>query len=152
MEKNLSGVFYREYILEKKELKTGQNKRLHGVTHDNQKTRALDMGGLSFNTYNWNFAPYLLVLKKRIRRNIFPPIAFTRLGMINGETLLRFKIYPNGELRDLVVLGYRGDKSLMDTSYNAVNISAPFPKLPADFPEPFLEVTGRFLYLIRKEN
>jgi len=150
LEENKSGVFYRDYVLKNRDLKTGNKDRLPGVQHDNKKTRALDMGGLSFNTYDWNFAPYLLALKNKIRRNIFPPIAFTRLGMIKGETLLRFKIYPNGEMRDLVILGYRGDKSLMETSFTAVDISAPFPKLPADFPEPFLEVTGRFLYLIRK--
>jgi hypothetical protein len=134
-----------------RKLKPENRDRLPGVQHDNQKTRALDMGGLSFNTYDWNFAPYLLELKRIIRSNIFPPIAFTRLGMISGETLLRFRIYPSGEMQNLVILGYRGDKSLMKTSYSAVEISAPFPKLPPDFPEPYLEVTGKFLYLIRKE-
>lgn len=150
--KNSSGVFFRDYVMKSRKLKPENRNRLPGVNHDNQKTRALDMGGLSFNTYDWNFAPYLLELKRIIRSNIFPPIAFTRLGMISGETLLRFRIYPSGEMQNLVVLGYRGDKSLMKTSYSAVEISAPFPKLPADFPEPYLEVTGKFLYLIRKAN
>ena len=105
--------------------------------------------GIAPYTYEWDFAPYLLELKRRIRRNIFPPIAFTRLGMISGVTLLRFKIYPDGQLRDLKILGYEGDRSLMETSQTAVEISAPFPDLPSDFPEPYLEVTGKFLYLIK---
>ena len=123
---------------------------LPGVKHQDTESRVEDMGGLSFNTYNWNFAPYMLELKRRIQGNIFPPIAFTKLGIINGETELRFKIYPNGEMRDLHILSMQGHHSLMETSYNAVKFSAPFPRLPSDFPEPFLEVTGKFIYLIRR--
>jgi hypothetical protein len=118
------------------------------LKHLNLESKALQNGGLAFNTYNWDFAPYMLELKKRIRRNIFPPHAFTRLGLISGETILRFKIYPNGELKDLKVMVYNGHKSLMETSYTAVDISAPFAPLPMNFPEPYLEVTGKFVYLV----
>jgi hypothetical protein len=150
LDKNRTGIFYREYVFKNPLTeKSGAKDQLPNVAHENLKSRALEMGGLSFNTYDWNFAPYLLELKRRIRQNIFPPIAFTRLGMISGTTLLRFKIYPNGELRDLRVLGYQGDKSLMKTSHTAVEISAPFPRLPTDFPEPYLEVVGKFFYLVK---
>lgn len=153
LEKNQAGIFYRDFLFEQsREKKPGNDSRNPTVNHDQQESRAREMGGLSFNTYNWNFAPYLLALKRRIQGNIFPPAAFTRLGMISGETLLRFKIFPAGELRDLRILGYQGDASLMTTSRTAVEISAPFPKLPVDFPEPFLEVTGRFLYWVKKEK
>jgi outer membrane biosynthesis protein TonB len=146
-------AIYREYERQRRErMKQGIQDRLPTVLHDNQVSRALDQGGLSFNTYNWDFAPYLLALKNRIRRNIFPPAAFTHLGLISGETLLRFKIYPNGQLRDLEILGYEGHESLMRTSSNAVEASAPFPELPPDFPEPYLEVTGKFMYLIHRQK
>lgn len=120
------------------------------VRYDNRSSRAPDMGGLSFNTYDWDFAPYMLTLKKKVEGNIFPPPAFTRLGLISGETLLRFKIYPNGELRDLEILDYQGHKTLMETSVRAIEVSAPFMKLPADFPEKYLEVTAKFSYFIKK--
>ena len=150
IDKYKTGVFYKDYVFENPESeKSGNRDRLPTVPHENLASRALEMGGLAFNTYEWNFAPYLLELKKRIQRNIYPPIAFTRLGMISGVTLLRFKIYPGGELGDLRILGYQGDQSLMKTSRTAIEISAPFPDLPADFPEPYLEVTGKFLYLIK---
>ena len=129
---------------------SGIQERLPTVRHNNQDLRAEDMGGLSFNTYDWNFAPYLLMLKRKIQRNIFPPPAFSQLGIINGDTVLRFKIYPNGVMRDLEILGYNGHESLMITSRNAVDSSAPFPALPLDFPEPFLEVTGKFIYFVRR--
>jgi outer membrane biosynthesis protein TonB len=92
----------------------------------------------------------MLALKQRIGRNIFPPLAYTMLGMIDGDTMLRFKIYPNGRLADLELLGYRGHRTLMETSRSAVTISAPFPALPADFPKPYLEVTARFSYFVKR--
>jgi outer membrane biosynthesis protein TonB len=153
LEKNQAAILYKDYLFDQsREKNPGTNRQNPTVDHDQQESRALDNGGLSFNTYNWNFAPYMLALKRRIRNNIYPPVAFTRLGMISGETLLRFKIFPGGELRDLKILGYQGDVSLMKTSQTAVEISAPFPKLPPDFPEPYLEVTGRFLYWIKQEK
>lgn len=116
------------------------------VRYDNQDSRAPDMGGLSFNTYDWNFAPYMLALKRKVERNIFPPPAFTRMGMISGESTIKFRIYPDGTVKALEVIGYDGHKTLMETSYSAIKVSAPFNKLPADFPEPFLEVTAKFTY------
>ncbi len=123
---------------------------LPSVPHRQMEGRAAEDGGLSFNTYDWNFAPYMLALKERIGRNIFPPLAFSKLGIIDGDTLLRFKIYPDGRLADLELLTYSGHRSLMDTSRFAVTVSAPFPNLPADFPESYLEVTAKFTYFIKK--
>jgi hypothetical protein len=125
---------------------------LPGVRHDYRDSRVPDSGGLSFNTYNWDFAPYMLELKERISRNIFPPLAFSQLGMIDGDTLLRFKIYPNGELHDLELLAYQGHRSLMETSTLAVKVSAPFRKLPGNFPEPFLQVTAKFSFFIKNKR
>ena len=122
---------------------------LPGVMHRQLDTRTAAEGGLSFNTYNWDFAPYMLALKERIGRNIFPPLAFSKLGAIDGDTLLRFKIYPDGRLDDLELLGYTGHRTLMETSRFAVTASAPFPDLPADFPKSYLEVTAKFSYFIK---
>ncbi len=145
-----AGEIIKDYLQKQKPEKPGVKERLPGVPHENLESQALEKGGLSFNTYNWDFAPYMLMLKDRIRHNIYPPPAFSLLGMISGETLLRFKIYPDGTMKDLEILGYKGHESLMQTSYNAVDVSAPFPKLPKDFPEDYLEVTGKFIYFIQK--
>jgi outer membrane biosynthesis protein TonB len=144
-------AFLREYVLKRPNPNNpGVTEQLPSVTHDNRQSRAEETGGLSFNTYNWNFAPYMLMLKRKIQRNIFPPAAFSQLGMIQGETLLRFRIYPDGRMTNLEVLNYKGHKSLMDTSHKAITISAPFPELPKDFPEPYLEITGKFIYFVRR--
>lgn len=123
---------------------------LPAVPHRQLDSRAAENGGLSFNTYDWDFAPYMLALKERISRNIFPPLAFSQLGMIDGDTMLRFKIYPDGRLADLELLGYSGHHTLMETSRFAVTTSAPFPDLPADFPKSYLEVTARFSYSVKR--
>jgi outer membrane biosynthesis protein TonB len=136
----------------KPEAAPGQPFRLDlpGVAHRQLEAQAAESGGLSFNTYDWDFAPYMLALKERIGRNIFPPLAFSRLGMIDGDTLLRFKIYPDGRLDDLELLSYTGHRTLMETSRFAVTASAPFPSLPADFPKSYLEVTAKFSYFIKR--
>ncbi len=118
--------------------------------YDNRKFSAEDLGGFSFNTYEWDFAPYMLEMKRKVERNIFPPPAFTRMGLISGETLLRFKVMPNGEVKDLVVLKYSGHQSLKETSVNAIINSSRFRPLPADFPEDYLEVTASFTYFVKR--
>ncbi len=118
--------------------------------YDNRKFSVEDLGGFSFNTYAWDFAPYMLEMKRKVERNVFPPPAFTRMGLISGETVLRFKVMPNGEVKDLVVLQYTGHESLKETSVNAIKNSSPFRPLPADFPENYLEVTAAFTYYVRR--
>lgn len=116
--------------------------------HDQQATRAQALGDFSLNTYEWEFAPYLLWLRRRIYENIFPPPAFTHMGLISGETQLRFRIYPDGTLQTLEVLNFNGHESLMNTSVRAVQLSAPFRKLPENFPEAYLEITAHFEYTV----
>lgn len=106
-----------------------------------------DVGGLSFNTYAWDFAPYILELKRRIERNIYPPPAFTQLGF-GGKNILQFRIYPDGHLEGPEVLDYEGQKALVETSRKAIEISSPFWPLPEDFPEKYLEVTAKFYYFV----
>jgi outer membrane biosynthesis protein TonB len=118
--------------------------------YDNRETHAEDFGGLSFNTYDWDFAPYMLEMKRKVERNIYPPPAFSYMGLISGETILRFRVIPNGEVKDLVVLKYTGHESLKETSVKAIVNSSPFKPLPADFPEEYLQVTASFHYYIKR--
>ncbi|HEX9970518.1 MAG TPA: energy transducer TonB [bacterium] len=116
----------------------------------NRAFSAEDLGGFSFNTYAWDFAPYMLEMKRKVERNIFPPPAFTYMGLISGETIVRFKVMPNGEVTDLKVLNYTGHESLKETSVKAIFNSSRFRELPADFPEDFLEVTAKFTYYVTR--
>jgi len=102
-------------------------------------------GGISFNTYKWEWAPYMLKIKEIIQNNIFPPASFTRLGF-GGSHLVRFSIARSGHLTGPSILGFEGDKVLTETSHNAITLSAPFPPLPDNFPEECLVVTVLFRY------
>ena len=112
-----------------------------------------DYGNFSLSTYAWDYAPYLYILKERVRRRWFPPEAFN-LGLVSGRVIIRFKIMPTGELRDMEVLSYRDNdvpyQSLVESSRNAILSSSPFPPLPEDFIHPFLEITGTFYYQIQR--
>jgi len=119
---------------------------------DQRGSRAPDLGSFSLNTYNWDFAPYLIWLKKRIESNIYPPPAFTYMGLISGQTRLRFRIRRDGTLEGPELLDYNGHASLMQTSMRAVEVSVPFKKLPEDFPEEFLEITAQFEYTILRPD
>ncbi len=108
-------------------------------------------GGVSFNTYNWNFAPYMLYLKKKIQSNLNPPPGFTYLGLIHGDVLVRFIILPNGTLKNVKVLHSEAHNSLVQASTGSITISAPFLPLPKDFPEDYLVVTSLFSYIVEKK-
>ncbi|MEN8152782.1 MAG: hypothetical protein ABFR75_02070 [Acidobacteriota bacterium] len=148
---NSADSFLRDYEIYKKKVeKEKKSNRKNDLLYKNILSKVKEVGGFAFNTYNWDFAPYMLDMKRKIQNNIFPPIAFTKLGIIDGETLIRFRIYPDGELKHIELLNFKGHKTLMETSLKAVEISAPFPRLPSDFPRPYLEVTGKFIYFVRK--
>ena len=109
-----------------------------------------ELGDVSLNTYAWDWAEYILEMKRRIRENVHPPGAFTFLGLISGDTVLRFKVLPDGRVVDLEVVGFTGHSSLMETSVTAVERAGPFRALPADFPEEYLELVWTFSYVVRR--
>ena len=117
------------------------------IEMDNSKTRALERGGLQLSTYAWNFAPYMQYLKRHIDRHIYPPRAF-ELGMIDGMTRVKFRIWRDGRLEGPELIDYEGSELLRDTSLEAVKLSADFKPLPPDFPDEYLDITGTFEYLI----
>jgi len=114
----------------------------------NEGSAQASIGGISINTTAWDFAPYLLDLKHRVKQHWIPPLAFTALGAIHGYTWARFRIYPDGRMEGLAVIEQEGHESLHRSSINAITGAAPFRPLPANFPEPYLEVTFGFYYLL----
>jgi len=114
----------------------------------NEGSARASIGGISLNTTAWDFAPYLLDLKHRIKQHWIPPIAFAALGAIHGYTWVRFRIYPDGKMEALDVVETEGHESLHRSSVNAIKGAAPFRRLPADFPEEYLEITFGFYYLL----
>jgi outer membrane biosynthesis protein TonB len=116
--------------------------------YDEPGSARASIGGISLNTTAWDFAPYLLDMKRRIKQKWIPPIAFTALGAVHGYTWIRFRIYPDGHMEGMEVIETEGHDSLHKSSANAVKGAAPFRELPADFPEKYLEIDFGFYYLL----
>ncbi len=131
-----------------------QNKKFHEaknqVNYKNLLSDVLEHGGIRFNTYNWDFAPYMLAMKKKVESHINPPYAFSRLGLISGKVLVQFKVITNGKVIDLKILNSDTHYSLEQTSTRAIKFSSPFIPLPNNFPEEYLEVTALFSYIVNK--
>jgi TonB family protein len=140
-----SGVDYLE------EMRAGKPDRrsAQAARYENPSTAAARRGGLSFNTYNWDFAPYMLAMKRKVESNLHPPYAFTHMGAVSGTNMVRFTVLPDGRIRDVAILGSDAHFSLDQSSIRAIQLSAPFLPLPSGFPEDYLEVTAHFSYLIQ---
>jgi hypothetical protein len=118
--------------------------------YENLLSQVKNHGGMSLNTYQWDFAPYLLEMKRKVQSHNNPPFAFTHLGAISGDILLRFKVLQDGSVQDLEILNSTAHYSLETTSTRAITFSAPFKPLPSNFPKEYLEITALFSYIIRK--
>lgn len=115
---------------------------------NNQQSNAEALGGISLSTYEWDYAPYLLYMKRRIREHLYPPTAFIQMGAISGQVTLRFVLRRDGTVRDLKFIDNEGHDSFIDPSLNSVKASDPFRPLPDHFPDPYLELTWTFVYSV----
>lgn len=113
---------------------------------ENLRSEVAQKGGMLLNTYQWEYAPYLLKLKRRISENLVPPYAFTRLGIIGGQNLIRFRINPDGSIVAITLLWSDSHESLEQSSITAIRKAHPFIPLPSGFPREYLEVTALFTY------
>ena len=115
---------------------------------DNQESNAEALGGISLSTYEWEYGPYLLYMKRRIRDHLYPPTAFVQMGVISGRVTVSFVLRRDGAVRDLKLIGNQGHNSFIDPSLNSVRASDPFKPLPDTFPDPYLELTWTFVYSV----
>jgi hypothetical protein len=120
------------------------------LNFEQRLTGADAKGSISLNTYEWDYASYILQMKQKLKSNIFPPAIFTYMGGISGETTLSFRVWPDGKVSDLTVIEFNGHRTLMETSVTAVEKSSPFRPLPANFPEEYLELRWTFYYYTRR--
>ncbi|MBI4719891.1 MAG: energy transducer TonB [Chitinivibrionia bacterium] len=135
---------FREEISPRKDLSLPEQR----PDFKNEGSAQASIDGISINTTAWDFAPYLLELKHRVKQHWIPPLAFTALGAIHGFTTVRFRIMPDGRMEALEVLEEEGHESLARSSVGAIQGAAPFRPLPDNFPEDHLEIIFGFYYLL----
>ena len=104
------------------------------------------LGDLSLSTYAWEWAPYVNALRRKLYQVWFAPVAYYRLGLIYGHTVIQFSISREGKLIGYKVLEQNGHESLEQSSVNAIVALFPFKSLPKNFPEEQLTITARLIY------
>jgi len=114
--------------------------------YENPRGSSAIPGDLSFNTVDFEFAPYLLLLKERIEEKWYPPVAFRGGLPYRGETVARFMIERDGRLSSIERIRGADHPSLDTAALNAVRFAAPFPPLPDGFPEERWVITCTFYY------
>jgi TonB family protein len=138
-------------ILDRREGRPGDR----GFDYD-QEAVSLDAGDLiqfgdfALSTVEWDFAPWLERFKQDFLPNWIPPYAYTHLGVIDGVTVLKMVVEPDGRLSDLSVLEEEGHESLHRASLAAVRATAPLAPLPRHFPDPQLVMTVKLIYSARR--
>ena len=59
---------------------------------------------------------------------------------------MRFKIYPDGSVKEMILEFPSGDVSLDRAAWGGITGASPYPPLPKEFKGPFLELRFGFYY------
>lgn len=105
-----------------------------------------DIGAISLSTYRWEWAPYINAMKNKLHRVWYAPTAYYKLGLIHGQTIIRYTIDRSGNITDMEVLDHNGHSSLENSSVSAIKALFPFLPLPENFPEETLTITVKLIY------
>ncbi len=121
-----------------------------GYTDDanwnNQESSADNLGGISLSTYNWNYAPYINYLKRKVQEKIYPPSAFYSVSGMKSEVVVNMVVHRDGTIEEPQLVANDGHESFISTSVNALKAASPYKPLPDDFPEDRLVITWTFGY------
>gem|GEM_PF-1108745 len=99
----------------------------------------------SLNTYEWAWAPWMNRFSNELHRHWVPPYAY-RLGIVEGNTIIRLVVARTGRIESLEVMDTVGHQSLHEASEAALRAFAPYAPLPAGFPEENLVITLGLYY------
>jgi TonB family protein len=100
------------------------------------------------DTLGVDFGPYIqrvIYDTKQAWYPIIPPSAQPPLSK-QGRVLIRFKILPDGSVKNMILEGPSGDVSLDRAAWGGITGGSPFPQLPKNFKGPYLELRFYFLY------
>lgn len=100
---------------------------------------------ITLSTYDWEYAPYLKILKDRIYKYWSVPAAY-HMGLIGGQTKIKFSISRDGKLSYFYTLGHAGDRVLQKSSEDVVHAIFEMPGLPDTFPDKELTLVISLTY------
>lgn len=116
-------------------------------------TSPLSIGGAEIlsDTQGVNFQPYLRRILADIYRNWIPLIPEECRPPLSkqGETLVRFKILPDGRIGGMWLDGSTHDDAINRAAWGSITREGQFPPLPSQFHGPELEL--RIDYYVNKQ-
>lgn len=100
------------------------------------------------DTLGVDFGPYIQRVIYDTKRSWYPIIPEVAQPPISrqGKVLIRFKILPDGSVKEMHLEGPSGDVSLDRAAWGGITGASPYPPLPKNFKGPFLELRFYFLY------
>ncbi|MCP4145558.1 MAG: TonB C-terminal domain-containing protein [bacterium] len=148
-EKNIEPVpdiasLFNSQIVSILENQSGGSSGDQGFDYDQHATstsegNVVQFGDFSLNTIDWDYAPWMEKFKRDFMPNWQPPYAYA-LGVIEGVTKLKLVIEHDGRIGELKRISGEGHESLHNASEAALWATAPFARLPNDFPEESLVI------------
>jgi TonB family protein len=103
------------------------------------------------DTMGVDFSHYIQQVVEATKRAWYPIIPEEARPPLNkqGRVMIRFKIYPDGSVKQMILEGPSGDVALDRAAWGGITGAAPFPQLPRQFKGPYLELRFYFLYNIQ---
>jgi TonB family protein len=103
------------------------------------------------DTMGWDYGPYVQRVVWDTEHAWWPIIPESARPPLDkqGKVMIRFKIYPDGSVHDMILEGPSGDVALDRAAWAGITGASPFPPIPKVFKGPFLELRFYFLYNIR---
>jgi TonB family protein len=117
-------------------------------TRNTQSLRATNAADILSDTKGVSFDAYIKQVIEATRKTWFPLIPGSARPPSNkaGRVAIRFKIYPDGHVKEMLLEIPSGDLYLDRAAWGGVNSAAPYPPLPQDFKGPFLQLRLNFYY------
>ena len=102
------------------------------------------------DTLGVDFGPYMRRVIYDTERAWYPIIPQVVEPPISkqGRTGIRFKIFPDGSVKEMILELPSGDVSLDKAAWGGITGASPYPPLPKQFKGPYLELRFWFLYNI----
>jgi TonB family protein len=123
----------------------------YGLSQGKGGAKAQDQVEILTDTMGVDFGPYMTRIVQIVKQNwftIMPPSVYPPIFK-QGKLALQFTILKDGSLSGLVQDTSSGDTALDRAAFGSINMSAPFPPLPKEFPGKLLGL--RFYYFYNLE-
>jgi TonB family protein len=100
------------------------------------------------DTMGVDFGPYMRRVIEATKRSWYPIIPESARPPLDkqGRVGIRFKILPDGSVKEMILEFPSGDVSLDRAAWGGITGASPYPPLPKDFKGPFLELRFGFFY------